>query len=64
MAAPPPPLYPYKSWRRPAVVGSEQAPWQNSNSCPYPCPLQPLSHANFEATLARYPIVIVNFYAP
>lgn len=24
----------------------------------------PLSHANFEATLARYPIVIVNFYAP
>ncbi|KAG2482258.1 hypothetical protein HYH03_018802 [Edaphochlamys debaryana] len=24
----------------------------------------PLSHENFEATLARYPIVIVNFFAP
>ncbi|GFR46085.1 hypothetical protein Agub_g7570 [Astrephomene gubernaculifera] len=24
----------------------------------------PLSHENFEATLARYPIVVVNFYAP
>lgn len=24
----------------------------------------PINHANFESTLARYPIVIVNFYAP
>lgn len=26
--------------------------------------LQPLSHENFEATLARYPIAVINFYAP
>eukprot|EP00197_Chlamydomonas_leiostraca_P009725 CAMPEP_0202865692 /NCGR_PEP_ID=MMETSP1391-20130828/6300_1 /ASSEMBLY_ACC=CAM_ASM_000867 /TAXON_ID=1034604 /ORGANISM="Chlamydomonas leiostraca, Strain SAG 11-49" /LENGTH=473 /DNA_ID=CAMNT_0049545559 /DNA_START=97 /DNA_END=1518 /DNA_ORIENTATION=- len=25
---------------------------------------QPLSHENFQATLARYPIVVVNFFAP
>lgn len=37
---------------------AEDAWWKDVNIT------QPLSAANFEATLARYPIIVVNFYAP
>ncbi len=50
--------------RRAAVLGTERPTLHPVLRCPCTCPTQPLSHANFEATLARYPIAIINFYAP